>query len=514
VARRRIEVSDVVEVLVHWQAGRTVKQIVRTTGMARNTVRKYLAAAERAGLKREPVLPKAELAAWVSQACPELGGEIGTDFWAELRGLHDEIAEALKHSTMATVWQRLHDAGRVRCSVITFRRFVRKVMREGNPARITVIRPPAALGEVAEVDFGVLGMWVDPVTQLRRRLWLFLMVLAASRHMFIRPVWTLDLKTWIRCHVEGFEFFGSVPMRIVLDNLKDGVVKPSLYDPKLNRTYAEMAQFYGTLLDPCRLEKPRDKPVVERNVPYARDSFWSGRHFGTFDSILRAAPIWCMQTAGTRVHRTTRQRPIDLFELERKVMLPLPAGRFEIVSWHKVKVPRDIHINVRAALYSVPWRYQGQWLQACLRDKTVEVFDGEELVKTHIRVPAGQRQTDWADYPLEKAAFFVRNAPWCRKYAEHIGPNTTSVVASLLEDGAIHHLRQAQAILRLADVYPVERMEAACRIAALADGQFMTVRNLLTSGRDQLDIDVIYERANSAPAFLHGPEVVLAGGIR
>jgi transposase len=514
VARRRIEVNDVVEVLVHWQAGRTVKQIVRSTGMARNTVRKYLAAVQRAGLEATPALPRCELSAWVSRSCPELTKEVPqTDHWSQLHSLREEIEEGLKHSRMSTVWQRLHDQGRLSCSVITFRRYVRRVLRIGDPAQITVLRPPAAMGEVAEIDFGVLGIWVDPMTQMRRRLWMFLMVLAASRHMFVRPVWRLDLKTWIRCHVEAFEFFGAVPRRCVLDNLKDGVVKPSLYDPQLNRTYAELAQHYGTLLDPCRLEKPKDKPHVERMVPYARDSFWSGRQFSSFDEMLRSASIWCLETAGTRVHRTTRQRPLDLFELERQAMLPLPSTRFETVSWHKVKVPRDIHVNVRGALYTVPWQYQGRWLQARLGDTTLEIFDGEELVKTHVRVPAGQRQTDWSDYPHEKAAFFVRNPGWCRIQAGRLGPNVSSVVGALLNDGAIHHLRQAQAILRLAEKYPVERLEAACQLAALADGQYLTVRNLLSSGRDRFGIESIHERANTAPAFLHGREVVLAGAI-
>lgn len=502
--------SDVVEVLVHWQARRSLKQIARSTGMSRNTIKKYLGLAARAGISREPTLSRGELAARLRED-KERG--FGDRYRAELEACREEIAAGIKESRMSTVWQRLHVAGRLSCSVITFRRYVRKEVREVDPDRVTVRRPPAALGELAEIDFGVLGSWLDPRTRLRRRLWAFLMVLGASRHMFVRPVWALDLKTWIRCHVEAMEFFGAVPRRWVVDNLKDGVVKPSLYDPLLNRTYAELAEHYGALVDPCRSERPRDKPLVERMVPYVRDSFWSGRQFASFEEILRAAPVWCLEVAGVRQHRTLRARPLDVFELERKAMLALPSSRFEVVSWQRAKVHRDLHINCQGALYSVPWRLVGRTVQVRLGEQTVEIFDGEELVKVHVRVPAGLRQTDWSDYPTGKAVFFVRNQAWCRQQARLLGPAVDELVNALLADEAIHHLRQAQAVLRLAEIYPVVRLEAACRLAGQADGQYVTVRNLLRNGRDHLPAEVAAERANRAPAFLHGRQVVLAGGV-
>lgn len=501
--------SDVVEVLVHWQARRSLKQIARSTGMARNTIKRYLGLAARAGITREPVLSRGELAARLREKGER---ELEDRYRAELEACREEIVEGIKASSMATVWQRLHAAGRLGCSVVTFRRYVRKELREVDPDRVTVRRPPAALGELAEIDFGVLGSWVDPRVQRRRRLWAFLMVLGASRHMFVRPVWALDLKTWIRCHVEAVEFFGAVARRWVVDNLKDGVVRASLYDPLLNRTYAELAEHYGALVDPCRSEKPRDKPLVERMVPYVRDSFWSGRQFGSFEEILRAAPVWCLEVAGIRQHRTLRARPLDLFELERKAMLPLPTTRFEVVSWHGAKVHRDLHINCQGALYSVPWRLVGRTLQVRLGEQTVEIFDGEELVKVHVRIPTGQRQTDWCDYPTGKAVFFVRNHAWCRQQARLLGPNVGGLVEALLADQTLHHLRQAQAVLRLTEVYPVDRLEAACRLASQADGQYVTVRNLLRSGRDRLPTEAADERANDAPAFLHGRQIVLAGG--
>ena len=134
-------------------------------------------------------------------------------------------------------------------------------------------------GEQAQIDYGRLGMWLDPATGRRRAVWAFVMVLACSRHLFVRPTLVMDQAEWTAAHVEAFAFFGGVPARLVPDNLKTGVDRPDLYDPKINRSYAELAAHYGTLVDPARAAKPKDKPQVERPMPYVRDSFWRGREF-------------------------------------------------------------------------------------------------------------------------------------------------------------------------------------------------------------------------------------------
>jgi transposase len=92
-----------------------------------------------------------------------------------------------------------------------------------------------------------------------RRVWAFVIVLACSRYMFVRPVFIMDQRTWTQCHVEAFAFFGGVPRRLVSDNLKTGVLKADIYDPLLNRSYAELAAHYRTLIDPARALKPKDK---------------------------------------------------------------------------------------------------------------------------------------------------------------------------------------------------------------------------------------------------------------
>jgi transposase len=179
-------------------------------------------------------------------------------------------------NTASTVWQRLRDEHGLAVSLASFRRYLWAEFPDEEACldKVTVLRPEVAAGEEAQIDYGYLGSWFDPVAERARRVWAFVMVLAASRHMFVRPVLGVDQRSWVAAHVAAFDYFGGVPRRLVPDNLKTGVDRPDLYDPKLNRAYAEMAAHYGVLIDPARALKPKDKPRVERPMPYVRDSFW------------------------------------------------------------------------------------------------------------------------------------------------------------------------------------------------------------------------------------------------
>jgi hypothetical protein len=127
----------------------------------------------------------------------------------------------------------------------------------------------------------------------------------------------------------------------------------------------------------------------------------------------------------------------------------------------------------------------GRHLDARLTASMVEFYLDQERVKTHLRVPKGQRQTDWSDYPPEKAAFFQRNPAWCRERAAQLGPEVAAAVGSLLSSHALHFLRQSQAIIRLADKYGPDRLNAACaRANAFGDPTYRTVRNILERGLD------------------------------
>jgi len=349
-------------------------------------------------------------------------------------------------------------------------------------------------------------MWQDPKTGKRYRLWAFALILSFSRHMFVRVVTRMDQREWLMCHTMAFDFFGGAPKRIIPDNLKTGIIKPDLYDPKFNQGYEELAHHYGVIIDPARSAKPRDKARVERVIPYIRDSFWSGRNFTSQEEINRQAKEWCLKVAGMRQHGTTRQQPLILFRLtERNQLKPLPALPFEIVTWHQAKVAHDCHIQVGSTLYSVPYQYVGKTVDVKLGSRVVEIYLDYELIKTHSRGARGQRVTDWNDYPPEKAAFFQRTPDWYCSRASLIGASTRETVEALLEEHAFHHLRQCQGILRLAERYGQQRLEQACvRANAFGDPRYRTVKTILERELDKEPL--LFELPRSAGAFLRGPE--------
>ena len=304
-----------------------------------------------------------------------------------------------------------------------------------------------------------------------------------------------------------------MPQRLVTDNLKTGVIKADLYDPLLNRAYAEMAAHYGALIDPARAEKPRDKPRVERMMPYVRDSFWRGRTFGSVPDMQARAVAWSLDVAGTRAHRgLDGAAPLAVFAAaEAPLLLGLPAAPFELVAWVSAKVAPDCHVHVDRVLYSVPWANIGRRVDARVGQAVVEIFADGQLIKTWPRAVRG-RYTDYNDYPPEKTAFFMRTPAWCRSRAEALGQHVSELVAGLLADHALHHLRAAQGVLALSAKYGPDRLEAACaRALEVGDPSYRTVKGILAVGAD-------HHRATSGtgacsartPAHLHGPATLFA----
>jgi transposase len=303
-ARRTFDVVDVTEIFIHWYAGRSLNEVAASLGVDRKTIRKYLAPAVAAGLAPGgPAMAQADWATLVAGWFPHLSDtRLRQTTWPEIARHHEYITAQLKLGvTQATIHQRLRDEQGLAASVASVKRYVAaNLPEEMRRDRVVVLRdesdtPP---GGEAQIDYGHLGYWTDPATGKRRRVWAFAMVLACSRHMFVRPVLTMDQAAWTEAHVEAFAFFGGVPARLVPDNLKTGVDRPDLYDPKINRSYAELAAHYGTLIDPARAAKPKDKAQVERPMPYVRDSFWRGREFTTLAAMRADAVRWSREVAG------------------------------------------------------------------------------------------------------------------------------------------------------------------------------------------------------------------------
>jgi transposase len=258
-ARRTFQMIDVVEILQHWHAGRPKLVLAASLGVDPKTVRKYVAPAEAEGIRPNDglVLDRAGWTAKVTGWFPELvDARARSSTWPMLEARRELITKMLETNTVATVHQRLRDEHDLRVSVTSLRRYVWQAFPDRRRRAAKPLRPLVPPGAEAQIDYGYLGRWLDPVGNRIRRVWAFVVVLACSRHMFLRPVLSMDQSSWVAAHTAAWEFFGGTPRRLVTDNLKTGVIKADLYDPKLNRAYAEMATHHDCLIDPARASKP------------------------------------------------------------------------------------------------------------------------------------------------------------------------------------------------------------------------------------------------------------------
>lgn len=279
--------------------------------------------------------------------------------------------------------------------------------------------------------------------------------------------------------------------RVVIDNLKAGVLKTDLHDPVLGESYRRLAQHYGFVISPNRPRTPRHKGKVESGVHYVKRAFLAGQEFVDLEAMNRRVKQWVLEEAGTRVHGTTKQAPLARFQqVELDALGPLPAEPFDLVSTHQPKVQRDCHVVVEGRYYSVSHRLIGKKVDVYVGRKIVEIYEGTELVTTHpVAHRPGERQTRNEHYPEGKRAWLENPPQRCRERARDIGPSCGQVVEDLLSDRVQDRLPSVHSLLRLAEKYDRERLERACaRVVHYGDPTYRRIKTVLEQGLEDLPI--------------------------
>ena len=496
-AYREVAMWEVLNVLRRVGRGESKAAVARTTGHSRVTVRGYVATAMELGWRPGTDEPTEALAASVvARHHPAKGRRPGgveerllpykarIEGWLkpgprEKRGLRlTKVRELLRREGVDVTYSSLH-------------RFVVKHCGFGKRGRVTVRMAECEPGEVAEVDFGRLGLVPHPESGRRRRLWAMPVVLVYSRHEYVHVTHSQQIPDLIDGLEDAWTFFGGVTKRVVIDNLAAAVTKADRYDPVFQRTLEEYAAYRGFVIDPAPVRMPTGKPVVERNVPYVRDSLFRGETWRDAQHVQEQAIVWCLKTAGMRVHGTTRKRPLAVFEHEeRDKLLPLTRERFDPPTWAKCSVHPDHHISFGKALYSAPTRYVGERVWVRADSKLVRVYWRGELIKTHEKQPPGGRSTDHDDYPKELTSYTLRDPQRLIRQAKDLGPEIGRFMHELLS-GELPwtKIRQAQKLLRLADRYGRQRVDAACRRAlAFELLNVKRVESILRQDLEQLDL--------------------------
>jgi transposase len=490
----RLHVNMVRELIHRLRAGDSERRIATDVRMSRKTVHKYYELAIDHGLLNtdEPLPDDSRLLALLGEA-PRPPQQASS-----LEAYRDTVVDLLAQGVeMTALYDRLRDNYGYTGSYSAVRRFVHRLC----PVEPTaVVRVHCGPGEEAQVDFGAVGKLYDPAGGRLRTAYVFVATLSYSRHQYTEFVFDQTTPTWLALHRRAFESWGGVPRRVVLDNLKAAVLKAHIYDPVLGEAYRRLAQHYGFVVSPTRPATPEHKGKVESGVHYVKRNFMAGQEFVDIQAANRQLAVWVKERAGTRVHGTTRQVPLRLFQdHEQRALLPLPTAAFELIDVRLVTVHPDCHVALDGSYYSVSYLYIGQTLEAYIGERVVQLFHGRELLATHPRAAhPGQWQTRLADYPRGKAAYLERTPERCREIATRVGPATHRVVDTLLAERPLDRLRTVQAILRLEETVGAERLEAACRRALhFGDPRYRRIKDILNAA---LDREPVPDTATSEPA--------------
>jgi transposase len=519
--KRRLGTMDVQTLLGRVRANESDRGIAHAMKISRATVKKYRTWLETEGFGSGTPMPTLNVLHERLRAVFGDGNPPQNE--SSIISYRDEIQSWLDQGLRPrTIYQKLNKRPGFTASESAVYRLCRKLKAQIPPEVFVRIETPP--GEVAQVDFGEVKPVLDPITRVPRRTWVFTMVLAWSRHQYVEFVFDQTLTTWLLCHQHAFEFFDGVPKRVVIDNLKAAVIRAYTqnHDAEVTRAYAECAEHYGFLIDPCLPAHPRHKGKVERGgVQYIQQSLVpSLEPDSTLPEANTQARTWALNQAGLRIHGTTRQVPLTRFtQTERGALLPLPRTAYDPGIWKRVKLHRDGHVVFEQAFYSAPYRLVGQtlWLRAGLRE--IRLFSSDfQLVATHSRAhQPGERVTHLDHLPPDKVQGATLTRDLCRAEAQDIGRATTQVITELLESRPVDKTKTALRVLKLGDTYTPARLEAACaRGLAFGDPSYVTLKRILSEGLESVTLPLPLPPAPETLVFVRPAEELahaVSGGV-
>ncbi|OUM90055.1 MAG: integrase [Bacillus thermozeamaize] len=338
-----------------YASGKSIREIARITGHARNTVRKYL----RANGIPEPRYPK------------KRGSKL------------DPFKPFLDQSIAQGIFN---------CEVL-----LRLLREQGYTGGITLIkdyvrprRPPRKIpavqryetkpGYQAQVDWKIC-QYID-VDGNVRKIPVFVMVLGYSRAMYIEFAKRCDIHSFLRCLIHALEYFGGVPQTMLTDRMKTVIL--GMGDdrrPRWHPLFEDFAATVGMIPKVCRVKRPQTKGKVERAARFIEQNFMAGRRFTDVEDLNRQARQWCDEQ-NRRIHGTTGERPIDRLAREPLGALP-PADRLAKYRFEVRKVSRDGFVSYDGVRYGVPWPHSGR--EVTVRDVGgfIEIYREQQLIARH-----------------------------------------------------------------------------------------------------------------------------------
>lgn len=482
---RKKNMTDIRNILHRLRQGQSKRSIHRELGVHRPIIRKlYDLAVIRGWLDSNYPMPSDEE---IHNACdlkPKQKNHPLDSYRSQIEQWHN------KGMSSVVMYQLLKD--NCSCSDQSIRRYRNKYFpKKVEPVMVRSTTP----GLDMEVDFGELGRFVDE-NGLLKKVWILSLRLRHSRRAYREIALDQSVSTFLMGHVRAFEYFSGVPEKLHLDNLKAGVIRSTVDNDMINRSYQALAEHYGFIISPCLPRTPQHKGGVEGDIKYAKKNFIPyfrarqkqiGIDIPKICDLSEALEIWGNEIADLHIVYGVGRSPLEIFNSEEKRMLhPLPKNRWEIAIWGKCEVRKDWRIMMDSAYYSVPYQLIGEMVETCTTNFLVRIFHKNKEVTLHELAKKKWEYKRKAEHaPPFHEAILQCSREGILLLAKDIGSFTYQVVETILSHPSVDKLKPTRHLLGLSEKYSKERLENACKRAFECKlFSYSSVKNILSKGLD------------------------------
>ena len=443
------------------KGGATQREIARITGISRHTIRAYQQrfAADPANCPGVATDPPSQTAPPRPPTSRPVASPLATSKCEPHRAFIDAQLRLGRNAT--AIYQDLVDLHGFDGAYNSVKRFCAQ-LRHKEPEQFD--RLSFAPGEEMQVDYGEGAPIRVPGTERWRKPRLFVATLRYSRRSFRRVVWKSSQQVWAQLHEQAWAHFGGSTRYVVLDNLKEGVLKPDLYEPALNPVYAAMLAHYEVVADPARVRDPNRKGTVENAIQHTQATALKGRRFETIEEQNAFLEHWESKWAASRIHGAERRQVQAMFEEERAHLQALPVTRMQYFTEVQRTVCDDSCVRIDHSSYAARPAPIGSKVLVRLFARRIEVRDlrTQALLRTHARVD----RPGTVVLPMAERVFNPsRETRYILAQARAIGPQASRLCQMLFAIEGRVGQRKLWGVVNLAKRYPHHFIDAACAAA-------------------------------------------------
>jgi len=359
------------------------------------------------------------------------------------------------------IWQDLVDRHGFAGGYQSVKRFVRTLHGVSSPEARVIIE--TRLGEECQVDYGTGPMVRDPDSGKYRRTRLFVMTLGCSRKCVRLLTFKSSTRIWAELHEKAFRRLGGSTRVVVLDNLREGVLSPDIYDPRLNPLYRDVLAHYGVTALPCKVRDPDRKGKVESGVNHAQMTPLKGKKFESLEEAQAYLDHWEERWADKRIHGRTKRQVAAMFAEEKPFLQTLPLEPFRYYQYGVRTVHLDGCVEVDAAYYGAPPGWVGRQVNVQWDAMFVRLLDPRsgELLREHLSGKRGGHRIRDEDRPRRTPPQLLQLLARAHKAGANIGAVCDAIHARQGELGP----RRIQGVLQLVKQYGSAACDGACAAA-------------------------------------------------